>query len=83
MNDTVTKNPLGQEVLRLHVSGSIILSVVHLGDGEFDIAVVHHGKLTGDILLCEWHELFEIYDEVRNGVFRRFPRFHTRLMQEM
>ena len=83
MSATVDKNLQGKEIIRLHVSGSVVLSVIHDGDGQFEIALFHHGKMTGDVINCEWHELFALYDEVRNGVFRRFPRFHTRLMQEM
>jgi hypothetical protein len=82
MNAAVEKNLMGKEILRLYVSGSIVLSVIHEGDGLFEIAMFHGDKFTGDIVLCPWQDLFPLYDEVRNGVFKRFPRLHTRLMQE-
>ena len=82
MNATVDKNLQGKEIIRLHVSGSVVLSVIHDGDGQFEIALFHGDKFTGDVVQCPWQDMFPLYDEVRNGVFKRFPRFHTRLMQE-
>lgn len=82
MNATVEKNLMGKEIIRLYVSGSIVLSVIHEGDGQFEIALFHGDKFTGDVIQCAWQDMFPLYDEVRNGVFKRFPRFHTRLMQE-
>jgi len=82
MSEAVSKNLMGKEVIRLYVSGSIVLSVVHEGEGQFEIALFHNGKMTGDVVECPWHDLFPLNYEIRNGVFQRFPRFHTRLMQE-
>ena len=82
MNVAVEKNLMGKEIIRLYVSGSIVLSVVHEGDGLFEIALFHGDKFTGDVVQCPWQDLFPLYDEVRNGVFKRFPRFHLRLLTE-
>lgn len=65
------------------VSGTIKLSFVEglQGPNTFEAGLIHKGKVV-DVCLCSWDEMFHILDEVKHGIFARFPEFHQGLLEE-
>lgn len=65
------------------VSGSIKLSFVEglQGPHTFEAGLIHNGKVV-DVCPCSWDEMFHILDEVKHGLFVRFPDFHERMKGE-
>lgn len=65
------------------VSGTIRLSFVEglRGPGTFEAGLIYNDKVV-DVCPCEWDEMFHILDEVKHGVFARFPDFHGRMLEE-
>jgi len=65
------------------VSGTIRLSFIEglQGPGTFEAGLIYKDKVV-DVCPCDWDEMFSILEEVKNGVFVRFPDFHQRMMGE-
>jgi hypothetical protein len=65
------------------VSGTIKLSFVEglQGPGTFEAGLIYKGRVV-DVCPCKWDEMFHILDEVKNGLFVRFPEFHDRMLEE-
>ena len=65
------------------VSGTIKVSFVEglHGPHTFEAGLIHNGRCV-DVCRCDWDEMFNIVDEVKAGVFVRFPVFHERMVEE-
>ena len=83
MTHPTTLSPYTHKQVIVPVSGTITLSFVEglQGPHTFEAGLIYKGKVV-DVCPCSWDEMFHILDEVKHGIFARFPEFHQGLLEE-
>lgn len=69
--------------VKVPVSGTITLSFVEglRGPHTFEAGLIYKGRCV-DVCPCDWDEMFSILEEVKHGIFARFPDFHQGMLEE-